>query len=171
MIATALAAAVLYGAGAAVEQRQAAAAPDSSAGRPRLLFLLARQPLWLLGIAVQIGGFAAHAVALRSGPLATVQLLVSAELVVAVVIVRIWSGRPLDRASWAAALTVVASVSAFLALTSSGHVAGQPGHGAAMALGAIATGGAALAAAVAVLLIWVALWFALGAWRTVNRDC
>ena len=89
MIAAALAAAVLYGAGAAVEQRQAAAAPVSSAGRPRLLFLLARQPLWLLGIAVQIGGFAAHAVALRSGPLATVQMLVSAELIVAVVIVRI----------------------------------------------------------------------------------
>ena len=51
MIVTALAAAVLYGAGAAVEQRQAAAAPESSAGRPRLLFLLARNPLWLLGIA------------------------------------------------------------------------------------------------------------------------
>jgi len=130
MIAAALAAAVLYGAGAAVEQRQAAAAPESSAGRPRLLLLLARQPLWLLGIAVQIGGFAAHAVALRSGPLATVQMLVSAELVVAVVIVRIWSGRPLGRASWAAALTVVAAVAAFLALTSSGHghAAGQPDH-------------------------------------------
>jgi len=151
MIATALAAAVLYGAGAAVEQRQAAAAPRSSAGRPRLLLLLARQPLWLLGIAVQIGGFAAHAVALRSGSLATVQMLVSGEFVVAVVIVRIWSGRPLGRAAWAAALTVVASVAAFLALTSSGHghLAGQPPQGAAMALGAIATGGAALAAAAA----------------------
>jgi hypothetical protein len=76
MIATALVAAVLYGAGAAVEQRQAAAAPQSSAGRPRLLLLLVRQPLWLLGMLAQIGGFAAHAVALRSGPLATVQMLV-----------------------------------------------------------------------------------------------
>jgi drug/metabolite transporter (DMT)-like permease len=150
MIATALAAAVLYGAGAAVEQRQAAAAPQSAAGRPRLLLLLARQPLWLLGIAVQIGGFAAHAVALRSGSLATVQMLVSGEFVVAVVIVRIWSGRPLGRASWAAALTVVAAIAAFLALTSPGHghLAAQPPHGAAMALAAIATGGAALAAAV-----------------------
>jgi drug/metabolite transporter (DMT)-like permease len=151
MIATALAAAVLYGAGAAMEQRQAAAAPQSSAGRPRLLLLLARQPLWLLGIAVQIGGFAAHAVALRSGSLATVQMVVSGEFVVAVVIVRIWSGRPLSRSSWAAALTVVASVAAFLALTSPGHGhgAGQPEHGAEIALAAIATGGAALAAAVA----------------------
>jgi drug/metabolite transporter (DMT)-like permease len=151
MIATALAAAVLYGAGAAVEQRQAAAAPQSSAGRPGLLLLLARQPLWLLGIAVQIGGFAAHSVALRSGPLATVQMLVSAEFVVAVVIVRVWSGRPLSRAAWAAALTVVAGVAAFLALTSPGHghAASQPGYVAATALGAAATGAAALAAAVA----------------------
>ena len=153
MIATALAAAVLYGAGAAIEQRQAAAAPQSSAGRPRLLFLLARQPLWLLGIAVQIGGFAAHAVALRWGPLATVQMLVSAELVVAVVIVRVWSGRPLSRSSWAAALTVVAAIAAFLALTSSGHghghAAGRPDYVVAAALGAAATGAGALAAAVA----------------------
>ncbi|HEX4092886.1 MAG TPA: DMT family transporter [Trebonia sp.] len=152
MIVTALTAAVLYGAGAALEQRQAAAAPQSSAGRPRLLFLLARQPLWLLGVAVQIGGFAAHAVALRSGSLATVQMLVSGEFVVAVVIVRIWSGRPLSRASWAAALTVVAGVASFLALTSPGHShpAGRPEYVAAMAVAAAAvTGGGALTAAVA----------------------
>jgi len=148
-IATALAAAVLYGAGAALEQRQAAAAPPSAAGRPRLLLMLARQPLWLLGIAVQIGGFAAHAAALRSGSLVTVQMVVSAEFVVAVVIVRVWSGRPLSRACWAAALTVVAGVAAFLALTSPGHGPGaaQLGHGGALVLGAAATGGAALAAA------------------------
>jgi drug/metabolite transporter (DMT)-like permease len=151
MIVTALAAAVLYGAGAAAEQRQAAAAPESSAGRPRLLLLLARQPLWLLGIAAQIGGFAAHAVALRSGPLATVQMLVAAELVVAVVIMRIWSGRPLSRTSWAAALTVVVAIGAFMALTSSGHAheTGRPHYDMAAGLGAIAAGAGALAAAAA----------------------
>jgi hypothetical protein len=149
MIATALVAAVLYGAGAAVEQRQAAAAPASSAGRPRLLFLLARQPLWLAGIAAQIAGFAAHAAALRSGPLATVQMLVSAELVVAVVIVRIWSGRPLSRASWAAALTVVVTIAMFLAATSSGHdhATGRQDHAVAAVLGAVTTGAGALMAA------------------------
>src|SRR3984957_3217466 len=149
MVLPSLTAAALYGAGAAMEQRKAAAAPQSSAGRHRLLFQLARQPLWLLGIAVQIGGFAAHAVALRSGSLATVQMVVSGEFVVAVVIVRIWSGRPLGRASWAAALTVVASIAVFLALTAPthGHAAGQPEHAAAMVLAATATGGAALAAA------------------------
>jgi len=151
MIVAALIAAVLYGAGAAVQQRQAAAAPRAAAGRPRLLFLLARQPLWLLGIAMQVGGFAAHAAALRSGSLATVQMLVSAELVVAVVIVRVWSGRPLSRASWAAALTVVAADVAFLALASPGHphAAGHPGFVAAAGLGAAATGAGALAATAA----------------------
>jgi drug/metabolite transporter (DMT)-like permease len=154
MIVSALAAAALYGAGAAIEQRQASAAPQSAAGRPRLLLLLARQPLWLMGIAAQIGGFAAHAVALRSGPLATVQMLVAGELVVAVVIVRFWSGRPLSKASWAAALTVVAAIAAFLVLTTSaGHAhAGNPTHhavGAAAAVGAAVAGACAVASAVA----------------------
>src|SRR5579863_2536878 len=139
MIVTALAAAVLYGAGAAVEQRQAAAAPDSSAGRPRLLLLLARQPLWLLGIAAQVGGFAAHAVALRSGQLATVQMLVAGELIVAVVIVRVWSGRPLSRAAWVAALTAPGHH----------HPASLPDYNVAAALGAVVSGGGALVAAAA----------------------
>ncbi|HTU75670.1 MAG TPA: DMT family transporter [Trebonia sp.] len=151
MIAAALAAAVLYGAGAAVEQRQAAAAPASSAGRPRLLLLLARQPLWLAGIALQAGGFAAHAAALRSGALATVQMLVSAELVVAVVVVRIFSGRRVSPASWGAALTVVAAIAAFLALASPAHdhPAGPPHYAAAAVLGAALTGAGAVAAAAA----------------------
>jgi len=157
MIVSGLAAAVLYGAGAAMEQRQAAAAPQSSAGRPRLLLLLARQPLWLLGIAAQFGGFAAHAFALRSGPLVTVQMLVAGELVVAVVIVRVWSGRPLSRLSWAAALTVVAAIAAFLVLTApSGHggaAAGGavtlPHHAAGAVAGAVAAGAAAVACAAA----------------------
>lgn len=149
MIATALTAAVLYGAGAAVEQRQAAAAPESTAGRPRLLLLLVRQPLWVLGMLTQIGGFAAHAVALRSGPLATVQMLVALELVVAVVIVRFWSGRPLRPTAWAAALMVVAAIAVFLTVTSSDHhhSINHPNYSVAAGLGAAVTGGAALIAA------------------------
>jgi drug/metabolite transporter (DMT)-like permease len=148
MIAAALAAAVLYGAGAAVEQRQAATIPQSSAGRPGLLLRLARQPLWLAGMAAQVGGFAAHAVALRSGALASVQMLVAMELVVAVVVIRLWSGQPLSRASWAAALAVVAAIAMFLAATSAGpgygHPGPGPGHEAAAAVGAVASGGSAL---------------------------
>lgn len=128
MTVSALLSAVLYGTGAAAEQRQAAAAPDDAAGRPRLLALLVRQPLWLLGIAAQFGGFVAHAVSLRAGPLATVQMLVSVELIVSVVLVRIWSGRRLSCSSWAAALTIVAGIAAFVTLTSpaGGHAQDVP---------------------------------------------
>jgi hypothetical protein len=78
-------------------------------------------------------------------------MLVAAELVVAVVIVRIWSGRPLSRASWAAALTVTAAIGLFLAVTSSGHhkPSVHPNYVMAAGLGTAAAGGAALAAAVA----------------------
>jgi drug/metabolite transporter (DMT)-like permease len=156
MIVSALLAAALYGTGAAVEQRQAAAAPESSAGRPRLLVLLARQPLWVLGFAVQVTGFAAHAVALRSGPLDVVQMLVAAELVVAVAIVRLWSGRRLSLTAWAAALTVVAGIASFLLLTASSSV----GRGAGPArdyAGMPAVLGATLAAAAAATFAVVGL--------------
>jgi hypothetical protein len=65
--------------------------------------------------------------------------------------VRVWPGRPLSRASWAAALTVVAAVAVFLALASPGHphAAGHPGYVGAAGLGAAATGACALAAAAA----------------------
>ena len=154
MIISALLAAALYGTGAAVEQRQAAAAPESSAGRPRLLVLLARQPLWLLGFAVQVTGFAAHAVALRYGPLDVVQMLVATELVVAVLIVRLWSGRRLSLTAWAAALTVVAGIASFLLLTApsaAGRAAGlvHDHTGMHAALGAAVAAAAAAAFAVA----------------------
>lgn len=131
-IAAALLAALLYGTGAALEQRQAAAAPAAAAGRPRLLVLLARRPAWLLGLAAQAGGFAAHAVALRSGPFAVVQVLVTAELLVSVVLVSAWSRRRLSRACWAAMLTVAAGTAAFLILSAPAGGAGPPaGAGAA----------------------------------------
>jgi hypothetical protein len=63
VIVTALAAAVPYGAGAAVQQRQAAAAPQSALDGPGCCSCWHASPYWLLGIAVQIGGFAAHVAA------------------------------------------------------------------------------------------------------------
>jgi hypothetical protein len=82
-----------------------------------------------------------------------VQLLTSGELIVAVVIVRRWSGRRLGRAAWAAALTVVAGLAALLLLTSSsaGGGDGLAGRctGLPAALGAGLAGTAAVAAALA----------------------
>ncbi len=126
MIVTSLVAAGLYGAAAALEQRQAERAPEQSAGKLTLLVHLARNPLWLLGFAAQFGGFAVHAAALRSGPLDTVQMLIATELIVAVLLVQFRSGRKPSPSSAAAALTVVAGIAMFLFLTAPrGH-----GHGA-----------------------------------------
>lgn len=151
MIVSALLAAIGYGVGAALEQRQAAGVPETAAGRPRLLMLLARKPLWLAGLGAQAGGFATHAVALRYGPLAVVQMIVAGELLVAVLLIRRWAGRPLSGGSWAAAVTVVLGVMTFLALTGP---AGRH-HRAAAAAGQH-LGGARSGTAVAAVLLAVA---------------
>jgi drug/metabolite transporter (DMT)-like permease len=144
----ALAAAVLYGTGAALQQRQAAAAPAQTAGRPRLLLLLIRRPWWLVGMAVELTGFAAHAVALRSGPLTVVQMLAASSLLFAVVTVRLLSGRRLGWTTVAAMLAVAGGIAAFVALASpaGAHTAGVPGH-AGLAAALLAACAAPLAAA------------------------
>jgi hypothetical protein len=130
-IAWALAAAVLYGVGAALQQRQAAVAPRQAAGRPRLLLLLVRRPWWLLGIGVEFSGFAAHAVALRTGTLTVVQMLVASSLLFSVATVRLWSGRRLGWTAWGAVLAVIAGIVSFVALASpaggDAHVQGVSG--------------------------------------------
>jgi hypothetical protein len=113
----ALSAAVLYGTGAALQQHQAAAAPDRAAGRPGLLLLLMRRPWWLLGIVAEIGGFATHAFALRSGPLTVVQMLLASSLVFSVGTVHLRAGRWPRPATWAAVVAVVAGIGSFVALT------------------------------------------------------
>lgn len=135
----ALAAAVLYGAGAALQQRQAAATPSQAAGRPRLILLLIRRPWWLLGIAGELTGFAAHAIALRTGPLTIVQMLTASSLLFSVATVRLWSGRRLGWTAWAAVLAVIAGIGSFVALAS-------PAAGAASGAAGVAGGPAALAA-------------------------
>jgi drug/metabolite transporter (DMT)-like permease len=122
-----LVAAVLYGLGAALQQQHAALAPAAAAGRPRLLLHLARQPLWVVGAIVQVVGLILHAVALRFGALAVVQMLVATSLIVSVITVRIRSGQKLSPTAWSAAATVVAGVAVFLLLTAAPDH--PPAHG------------------------------------------
>jgi hypothetical protein len=144
----ALSAAVLYGTGAALQQHQAAAAPDRAAGRPGLLLLLMRRPWWLLGIVGELGGFATHAFALRTGPLTVVQMLLASSLVFSVGTVHLRAGRWPSAATWAAVIAVVAGIGSFVFLTAPAlaHSQGQPSGAALAALG---LGGFALPFAVA----------------------
>jgi hypothetical protein len=124
----ALTAAVFYGTGAALQQCQAAAAPSQTAGRPWLL-LLVRRPWWLLGFGVELGGFVTHAVALRTGPLTIVQMLVASSLLFSVATVRLWSGRRLSWIAWAGVLAVIVGIGSFVALAPPARgVAGLSGH-------------------------------------------
>ena len=149
-LAWALTAAVLYGTGAALQQRQAAATPSQAAGRPRLLLLLVRRPWWLLGIGVELGGFVTHAVALRTGPLTIVQMLVASSLLFSVATVRLWSGRRLSWTAWAAVLAVIVGIASFVVLASpaggDAGVAVAPGH-AGLAVACLAACAVPLAAA------------------------
>ncbi|HEY2520564.1 MAG TPA: DMT family transporter [Streptosporangiaceae bacterium] len=147
----ALAAAVLYGTGAALQQHQAAAAPDQTAGKPSLLLLLIRRPWWLLGIVGELGGFATHAIALRSGPLTVVQMLLASSLVFSVGTVHLRSGRRPSTATWAAVVAVVAGIGTFVSLTSPSldHSQTQPQH---VALAALVLGAIAVPVAAAGLL-------------------
>lgn len=74
-------AASLCTATASLAQRQGAKSVPAAGGFDvRLLLRLARRPVWLLGIAAMIGGFVFQLTALRYGPLALVQPILSVEL-------------------------------------------------------------------------------------------
>jgi drug/metabolite transporter (DMT)-like permease len=66
---------------ASIAQRQGARSVQTTGGFDvRLIFRLARRPVWLLGIASMIGGFVFQVTALRYGALALVQPILALEL-------------------------------------------------------------------------------------------
>lgn len=80
-----------------------------------LVFRLARRPAWLLGFACMIGGFAFQVSALRFGPLALVQPLLAAELLVVFGYLAVFSrGRGVRRREWLAVVAMSAGLSVFL---------------------------------------------------------
>ena len=93
----------------------------SSRGGPsgswwRLAKYLLRQSLWLLGVGAAIAAFVLQALALRHGQLSVVQPLLVTELVLILVVRRIWLRQDIRGAAWgASALTCVGLVVFLLA--------------------------------------------------------
>lgn len=144
--------AVLYGAGVALEHRQAARATTPAGRRPRLLALLARQPLWWTGAALEAGGFILHAAALRSGSLLAVQMILGCSLLVSVSLSSVLGGQRLPRRCWPAIFAIVASVGAGVVLLGpDAHADGRAAAGR-TAAAAIITGALTLPIAAAGLL-------------------
>jgi len=110
----ALLAALVFGGGVALQHRAAVNMPTELAGRPGLVIRLVRQPVWLLGLAGDVGGFALQAAALRRGSLIVVQPLLTTSLLFTLALTAIWSHQAISRAEWGALLLVLAGLSLFL---------------------------------------------------------
>jgi len=84
----------------------------------RLVFRLARQPVWLLGIASMILGFVFQLTALRFGELAVVQPILAAELLFVFGYLALAGSRRVKPRDWLAAATMSAGIGVFLCLAS-----------------------------------------------------
>ena len=118
----ALGAAMCYGCSNVLEQRKASDAPAEKSMRIALLWHLAHEPLWWLGIGVDIAGFGLQAVALGRGALVTVQPLLVMSLVFSLLLGARMGSHHLSRGDLLWVLVFVGALTLFL-------VAGDPSGG------------------------------------------
>src|SRR5579871_4287185 len=84
----------------------------------RLVFRLARQPVWLLGIASMIGGFLLQLIALHFGELALVQPILAAELVFVFGYLAVAGSGRIKRRDWLAAAAMSGGIGVFIRVAS-----------------------------------------------------
>ena len=139
-------AASLCTATALVCQRAGARNTGPAAGfDARLIIRLARQPVWLLGIAAMIGGFVFQLTALRFGELALVQPILAAELLFVFGYLAVAGSRRPKLRDWLAAAAMSAGIGVFLRLAApSGGRLHAPGSS--WLLAGLVTAGVVLAA-------------------------
>lgn len=128
-------------------QRKGAMSTETSGFDVWLLVRLARQPVWLLGIASMILGFGFQVTALRFGPLALVQPILALELLIVFGYLAVTGARRVRvrRRDWVAAAAMSAGIGVFLGLSSpSGGRLHAPG-GAWLLAGLVTAGIVALA--------------------------
>jgi hypothetical protein len=132
---------------ASVCQRIGAKSSPTSGFDVRLLFRLARRPVWLLGIASMIAGFGFQLTALRFGELALVQPILAAELLFVFGYLAVAGSRraTMKRRDWLAAVAMSAGIGVFLRIASpSGGRLHAPGSS--WLLAGVITAGAVLGA-------------------------
>jgi drug/metabolite transporter (DMT)-like permease len=110
----ALLAAMLFAAGSVLQQRAARSVPRAEARGLGLVGRLVRRPLWLVGTAADVLGFAAQAGALGFGSLLVVQPILATTLLFALPAAAAGSGRRLPLADWLWAILLTAGVAVFL---------------------------------------------------------
>ncbi len=123
-IALALGAGLCLGVAAVLQQRIAGSAPSHRPLHPRLITKhLIRRPLWLLGVAVAVGGYLAQAAALGTGRLTVVEPLLVTSLLFALPLGAAWARQRLRSREWLGAVLTAGGLATFLVLS---HSAG--GH-------------------------------------------
>jgi len=126
----ALAAAALFAAAAALQHRSAglvatAGSPRTGPEVTRFMAGTVRHPLWALGTAADVGGFALHALALRDGPLTLVQPLLVTGVVFALPLRQLLDGRRSRRGEVAWAGALAAGPVAFLVIATPANAAAR----------------------------------------------
>jgi drug/metabolite transporter (DMT)-like permease len=111
----ALGAACSFGVGVVLQHSQAQLAPPAGRAPWRLLAYLARQRVWLTGIALAVAAYGLQGLALAFGPLSLVAPLIATDLVFALPVAAVWAGRRMRLREWAGCLLVAAGVTVFLA--------------------------------------------------------
>jgi drug/metabolite transporter (DMT)-like permease len=105
---------------ASVCQRMGAQTIQTAGFDARLLFRLARRPVWLAGIASMILGFVFQLTALHFAPLALVQPILALELLIVFGYMAVLGGRRVQMRGrdWAAAISMSAGIGLFLGVAS-----------------------------------------------------
>jgi hypothetical protein len=106
----------------------------------RIVGYLLRNPQWLAGWGAQAAAFAFQAVALHFGQLSVVQPLLVTELVLALVLRRVWIRQSVAAAAWGGAVAACAGLAVFLVAADprGGHAGPTSGHWAAAIVACIA---------------------------------
>jgi drug/metabolite transporter (DMT)-like permease len=143
-----LLAALIFGLGVALQQHEAQAIASTDSLRPTLLLHLAGRPLWILGLAADIGGWVFQAAALASGSLIVVQPLITTNLVFALALSAWFNGQSIRLTQWLAVIATLSGLCVFLG------VAHPTEHSTAVAsLGDWLALGAAVGGLVAVMVV------------------
>ncbi len=115
-IVLALLAGLSYAGASVLQQRVASEQRPELSLRPALLLALVRRPLWLLGIALDIGAFGLEAGALATGTVVTVAPLLVSGLLFALPLSTIGHGRRVTRHEWVPAIAVTGGLALFVAV-------------------------------------------------------
>jgi drug/metabolite transporter (DMT)-like permease len=112
----ALGAALVFGVSSVAEQRGTKRVKRRQGLSPRILLDLVREPVWVIGIAATVLGFALQVVALSLGPLALVEPILVCDLIFASLIAA-WLRKRWDPVMLGGVAACAAGVAGFLAIS------------------------------------------------------